>query len=686
MPAQSNISRFTVLQRLGTGGMAEVFLCRQSGIGGFGKLVVIKRILPHLVEDASFVSMFLDEARIAANLSHPNIVQVFEIDQDPRGIPYIVMEYVRGPSFAQVIREATARDALHAGCMVRLLEGAAKGLDHAHHAHDAAGRPLHIVHRDVSPHNILVSAEGAAKVADFGIAKADGRLTHTQAGIVKGKVRYTAPEVLEDPEHGAQPCADVFSLGVCAYQALTGQLPFTGADEQAVMAAIHAGGFRKPSELRPGLDGELEGIVCRALERDPAKRTPTARVLADELRAWRLAHLDGTSDAELCAWLARLCPPQPVQLPQEVTGTLAPPALPAAATPSGGPRASDAPEVLDEADLLDDVEVVLTDSGAVRVPSARRGSAVAGVVALVLLLAAAVVAGWSARRQAAETRRQEAELSAFLEEAERQLASGHFARAEELVRTAQGTAGHTPESDIRLAHLLADLRSGKLLAAGRVALESGEPAQAAAAASEVLALEPEDARARALLGEARRALALLDAAADAGVAPEEPTAADDAATRAAKKAALKRAWAERQAKAAESAAVDAGPPALATPAPPPPTPPAAVAPEPLEPPPPVEVPVARVTGHVEHQRAKSDGRPLLQVLSSVRAQVFVDGLPVGHTPLDAREVSADAHLVMVWADGYTSVTERVTVGPGERLTLKFRLLRDPHAPHAASSP
>lgn len=675
MPHQSNIARFTVLQRLGTGGMAEVFLCRQSGIGGFGKLVVIKRILPHLVEDASFISMFLDEARIAANLSHPNIVQVFEIDADPRGIPYIVMEYVRGPSFSQVIRAATAKQALHPGRMSRLLEGAAKGLDHAHHAHDAGGRPLHIVHRDISPHNVLVSPEGVAKVADFGIAKADGRLTHTQAGIVKGKVRYTAPELLEAPEDGARPAADVFSLGVCAYLAMTGELPFVGDNDEAIMRAIHDGRFRRPREVRPELDAELDAILCRALAREPAARTPSARALADELRAWRQGHPEGTSDGELAAWLVELCPPQPVRLAaEEATGAIGPPlpVPPGLASPLPVSAPEGDAEVLDGADLLEDVEVVLTDSGAMQVVPARRTASVAAGVTLLLFLGAGGFAVWSARRQAAEQRQRVAEFTAVVDEAERQLAAGHFARADALIRTAQLSQGHTPEQDIRLSHLQADLRAGQLLAQARVALEAGQPAEAVRTTSEVLALEPEHQAARALLATARdalgqaEALARAEAAADAGAGVEPADKAPGG----------KRAGARRSPSAAREPQPDAGLP----PAPEPPAPLAVTPPEPLALPQPVEVPVARDTGRVEQARAKSDGRALLRVTSTVRAQVFIDGLPVGFTPLEDREVHGDAHLVMVWAEGFTSITERVTVARGERVTLRFHLLRDPHAP------
>ena len=234
MIESGRIAKYSIDRRLGTGGLAEVFKCHLVGIGGFDKTVVVKRILPHLAEDDDFVAMFLDEARIAANLNHPNIVQVYEIAQDEDGTPYIAMEFVRGPTFAQVIRSACKAGDLKISSMAKIVMGAAQGLDYAHHAKGANGEPLHIVHRDVSPHNIMVSLDGVTKVLDFGVARADGRLPHTRGGAVKGKARFMAPEMLTDPNGPLDGRADVFSLGVCLYVATVGAWPFNGNNDTAI--------------------------------------------------------------------------------------------------------------------------------------------------------------------------------------------------------------------------------------------------------------------------------------------------------------------------------------------------------------------------------------------------------------------------------------------------------------------
>lgn len=187
-PTDHFIGKYRVVQFIGAGGMAEVWLCRRSGIGGFEKPVVIKRILPAYAADEDFVRMFLDEARVAAGLNHPNIVQVYDIDTD-NDLPYIAMEYVHGPSFHTMLSRARKKGEVGVGfsTAARVVSEVAAGLHYAHNATDANGLPLGLVHRDVSPHNILVSSDRVAKLLDFGVAKSHGRLSTTNAGTVKAR-------------------------------------------------------------------------------------------------------------------------------------------------------------------------------------------------------------------------------------------------------------------------------------------------------------------------------------------------------------------------------------------------------------------------------------------------------------------------------------------------------------------
>ncbi|MBL8955167.1 MAG: serine/threonine protein kinase [Myxococcaceae bacterium] len=293
------------MYRLGAGGMAEVFKCRLSGIGGFNKLVVVKRIKPDLMSEPGFVEMFLDEARIAANLQHPNIVQLFEIDE-AQGLPYIAMEYVRGPTLALINREQRKRGApLKYGALARLMAGICAGLHCAHRACDERGFPLGIVHRDVSPQNIIVSMEGMPKLLDFGIAKARGQLSHTTVGALKGKLKFMAPEQFV-PGARVGPGVDVFAAGVCLYEAATLQLPYSGEVELEVMRAAAAGKFARPSELVPGIDSRLEELILWAMAPNPANRCPDAHALQLALEDY--ADREGCGETEVARHVAELFP------------------------------------------------------------------------------------------------------------------------------------------------------------------------------------------------------------------------------------------------------------------------------------------------------------------------------------------------------------------------------------------
>ena len=254
--------KYEVLGKIGSGGMAEVFKCRQSGIGGFDKVVVVKRLLPELLEDRDLVNSFLDEARIAAKLSHPNIVQIYEIDQ-VGDAPYIAMEYARGPTLSKLIHEAWRQGKPCERIVAKVLSDIACALAHAHGAADEKGRPYNIVHRDVTPHNIVVTVEG-----------------------IKGKFRYMAPEQLQDDKSSVDGRADVFAVGVCLYLAATGRHAYAANDEIAVLKAASMGAFPRPVEVNPDIDPELESIILWAMDPSLDRRCPSAVALQERLDAY----------------------------------------------------------------------------------------------------------------------------------------------------------------------------------------------------------------------------------------------------------------------------------------------------------------------------------------------------------------------------------------------------------------
>ncbi|HUB08839.1 MAG TPA: serine/threonine-protein kinase, partial [Myxococcales bacterium] len=299
----SILQRYRVIRKIATGGMAEVFLAEQTGAGGFKKRVALKRILPAFAEDPKFVAMFLDEARLAAMFHHPNLVQIYELGEID-GLLCLVMEYVRGLSLAELLKRAV--DPVPVEVAARVALDACEGLHYAHEFQDPdTSQPLCLVHRDVSPQNILVSKEGIVKVMDFGIAKAVGQAHHTNTGTLKGKLSYMPPEQLEGKALDRR--ADVWAMGVVLYQMLTGRKPFGSGSEASIMRAILAGKPQPLGELRSGLPAAVRSAVERALQGDLEKRTPSARALAEELESFLSTGPRATA-AEVAAWMRPLLP------------------------------------------------------------------------------------------------------------------------------------------------------------------------------------------------------------------------------------------------------------------------------------------------------------------------------------------------------------------------------------------
>jgi serine/threonine protein kinase/ABC-type branched-subunit amino acid transport system substrate-binding protein len=277
--------KYILVQKLAEGGMAEIFLAKQTGdgtgIAGFERNVVIKRMLAHLSRQPEFVDMFLDEARLASRLNHPNIIPIYDLGL-AEGSYYICMEYLPGEDLSWVLRQARGHHRqLPIDVAVRIVIDAARGLHHAHEFADEDGKPLNIVHRDVSPGNIYIGYEGQVKVLDFGIAKAESRVTSTTVGIVKGKAMYMSPE-----QSRAEPVdrrSDIYALGVTLYETLTISRPFMRDSAQGMMHAVLRGDFEPPRKRRPELPEELEQIVLKAMALDANDRFATAAEMADAL-------------------------------------------------------------------------------------------------------------------------------------------------------------------------------------------------------------------------------------------------------------------------------------------------------------------------------------------------------------------------------------------------------------------
>jgi eukaryotic-like serine/threonine-protein kinase len=273
--------RYRVIEKLESGGMAEVFRAESEGLQGFRKQVAIKRVLPHLSSKKKFISMFLDEARLSAQLSHSNCVQVFDIGVGDSAF-FIVMEFVDGANLKAIIEhlKKTGKDFPVEAAAHICLE-ICKGLAYAHELTDPNGVPLHIVHRDMSPPNVLITKHGEVKIVDFGLAKANSQLEKSEPGIIKGKFSYLAPEAAMAQEVDAR--TDIFAVGIILWELLAGQRLFLGDTDFQTVKKVQAAVVPSISQINKKVPPELEKIIARALARDPAQRYTTARGLGLEL-------------------------------------------------------------------------------------------------------------------------------------------------------------------------------------------------------------------------------------------------------------------------------------------------------------------------------------------------------------------------------------------------------------------
>ncbi len=303
----TNLARYTILGKLATGGMSEVYLARQSGPSGFSKILVLKVILPHLCEDPEFVSMFHNEAKLAALLNHPNVVQIFDFSVSEEA-HFMAMEYIDGQDLGRIVDKLDQDGTeLPESEALRIISDACGALEYAHSFTDPGGTHLEIIHRDISLDNILVTYSGQVKLVDFGIAKARNVESHTAVGTLRGKFNYMAPELLEGKKLDNR--VDIFAIGVVLYRALVGQMPFLGDNHAQLINAIMHKTPPAPRDVKPELPEELERIILRALAKDRNERYSRAGEVQIDLEAYLLGAGKAVMPYHLAQFMGKVFPP-----------------------------------------------------------------------------------------------------------------------------------------------------------------------------------------------------------------------------------------------------------------------------------------------------------------------------------------------------------------------------------------
>ena len=296
--------KYLLLDRISVGGMAEVFKAKSYGVEGFEKIIAIKRILPTMGEDRDFIKMFIDEAKIAGQLAHANICQIFELGRID-GSHFIAMEYIWGKDLLQIqnrVRKIKQQIPIPMACfaIAKVLEG----LDYAHRKRDAHGRPLEIVHRDCSPQNVLVSYEGEVKVIDFGIAKATSRNSRTMAGVLKGKFGYMSPEQVRGLPLDRR--SDIFALGTMLYECLTGERLFMGETDFSTLEKVRNVDIRPPRELNPQIPESVEKVILKALAKDVDDRYQWCGEMLADLQQYLMSQDVVFTAKTLSSWLKEI--------------------------------------------------------------------------------------------------------------------------------------------------------------------------------------------------------------------------------------------------------------------------------------------------------------------------------------------------------------------------------------------
>jgi TonB family protein len=334
--------QYVLLEKIATGGMAEVWKARKKGEEGFQKIVAIKKILPHLSDNQDFIEMFIDEAKLAAQLNHNNIIHIYDLGKIANSY-FIAMEYIEGADLKAILRQAQDRDQ-PLGVELSLFIGSkiAAALDYAHRKRDFDQKDMELVHRDVSPQNVLISHDGDIKLCDFGIAKAASKASHTQAGALKGKLQYMSPEQAWGTNIDRR--SDIFALGAVLFEMLTGRKLFTGDSEISILEQVRSAKITDASSLNEEVTPEIDRILQRALQKDPANRYQTAADMARDIDAVLYSFRPTPTSADLAIFMHRIWTPEPARpalhgheeaptdpMPQRAATPTAPAAVPAAA-------------------------------------------------------------------------------------------------------------------------------------------------------------------------------------------------------------------------------------------------------------------------------------------------------------------------------------------------------------------
>jgi TonB family protein len=383
--------QYVLIEKIATGGMAEVWKARMRGVEGFQKIVAIKKILPHLSDNQDFIEMFIDEAKLAAQLNHNNIIHIYDLGKIQSSY-YIAMEYIDGFDLKTILRRGQERDTpMTVELALFIASKIASALDYAHRKRDFEEKDMGIVHRDVSPQNVLISQEGDIKLCDFGIAKAASKASHTQAGALKGKLQYMSPE--QAWGRAIDRRSDVFALATVLFELLTARKLFTGDNELSILEQVREARVQPPSLYNDEVTPEVDKIVLKALQKDPANRYQSAGEMARDLDAVLYSFRPTPTSADLAIFMHRLSTAEPIPEPvheepepvrPQPPRPMPPPQVPPAAVPIA---AAAAPMAMAAAPVA--AIPATADYGAIPEPVKRKSAApligmAAGLIAVAL--------------------------------------------------------------------------------------------------------------------------------------------------------------------------------------------------------------------------------------------------------------------------------------------------------------
>ncbi len=370
---REKFGRYELVAELAAGGMASVYLARLVGEEGVARVVAVKRIHPHLARDKAFAEMFLDEARIASRIDHPNVCHVLEYGREG-GVSFLAMEFLAGEPLHRILARVRSHPELRSDArapyvLAGIVAEACDGLHAAHELRDEQGKLLHVVHRDVSPHNLFVTFDGAVKVVDFGIASAANKVHHTETGTVKGKFAYMAPEQLAGAP--ADRRLDVWALGVVLWESLTLERLFRRESPSEVVRAVEEELIAPPSSLAPHVPTTFDDVVSKALTRDPAARYGTARELATALRTIVRASGHVVDRSVIAEWMTVLFPDGSARRQEWVSKAAAGDVTSSTLAGTAGPQRPSLPTVPDRREALtatrlagESAEIVAAPAGA----------------------------------------------------------------------------------------------------------------------------------------------------------------------------------------------------------------------------------------------------------------------------------------------------------------------------------